>query len=159
MKISVLLPTYNEAQNIAPLVHEILASLAAWDTEVIVIDDDSPDGTWRIAGEIDPGSERVRVLRRRAGRGLVASLEEGIAQARGAILCWMDADFSMPPSLLPELVRLHLRPKRHREGVNEICSGPNFPGSKGRSLLRDRRSRMLPSGTLGTSPTLSQPRD
>lgn len=105
MKVSVILPTYNEAGNIAPLVHDILASLKEYETEVLVVDDDSPDGTWRIAGQIEACPGQVRVVRRRQDRGLVASLTEGIGLSGGDVVCWMDADFSMPPEALPALVR------------------------------------------------------
>ena len=104
MKVSVILPTYNEAENVGPLVREVLTSLADYDPEVLVIDDDSPDGTWRVAGEIAAGPGQLQVVRRRHDRGLAASLTEGIALARGEIICWMDADFSMPPAMLPRLV-------------------------------------------------------
>jgi dolichol-phosphate mannosyltransferase len=105
MKVSVILPTYNEAENIAALVVAIFAALREHDAEVLVIDDDSPDQTWRIAGEIVGHEERLRVIRRRHDRGLVASLSEGMRLANGEVICWMDADFSMPPELLPALLQ------------------------------------------------------
>lgn len=104
MKVTVILPTYDEAENVGPLVEAVFSALAGHDTEVIVVDDDSPDGTWRRAQEI-PGHEgRLRVVRRTRDRGLVASLTEGMRLATGEVICWMDADFSMPPATLPLLV-------------------------------------------------------
>lgn len=104
MKVSVILPTYNEAENIGPLVAAVFAALRGHDAEVIVVDDDSPDGTWRRAGEIAGHEGRLRVVRRLRDRGLVASLSEGMRLATGDVVCWMDADFSMPPATLPLLV-------------------------------------------------------
>jgi dolichol-phosphate mannosyltransferase len=85
-------------------VHDIFASLRDHDTEILVVDDDSPDGTWHIAEQIDTHFGRLRVIRRQKDRGLRASLAHGIELARGETICWMDADFSMPPVVLPELV-------------------------------------------------------
>jgi dolichol-phosphate mannosyltransferase len=104
MKVSVILPTYNEAENITALVHDIFAHLKDHDTEILVVDDDSPDGTWHIAEQVGSHFGRLRVVRRQKDRGLCASLADGIRLARGEIICWMDADFSMPPLLLPSLV-------------------------------------------------------
>jgi len=104
MKVSVVLPTYNEAENITAIVHEIFASLRQHETEILVVDDDSPDGTWHIAEQIGSHFGRLRVVRRQAPRSFRASLSDGISLTRGEIVCWMNADFSMPPSLLTALV-------------------------------------------------------
>lgn len=101
MRVSVILPTYNEAANVEPLARDIIRALSSHDVEVLVVDDDSPDGTWRVAGAMGPP---VRVIRRTRDRGLTRALNEGILASQGSVVCWMDADFSMPPALLPELV-------------------------------------------------------
>lgn len=103
MKVSVVLPTYDEAANIRPLVESLFAALAE-DFEIVIVDDDSPDGTWAIVDEISAAQPNVRLLRRRDKRGLTSALRDGIAAARGEIIVWMDCDLSMPPEMVPQLV-------------------------------------------------------
>jgi dolichol-phosphate mannosyltransferase len=103
MKVSIVLPTYNEKGNIRPLIEAIIRNLEG-EFEVIVVDDDSPDGTGEeveLLGRSDP---RIRLLRRTGKRGLTASLREGIAAARHDYVIWMDADFAHPPALLPAMI-------------------------------------------------------
>ncbi len=106
MKISVILATYNEAENIEELLSEIKSSLDDNNFEIIVVDDDSPDRTWEIASasaQYDP--KKVIVIRRIGERGLVSAINKGIKESKGDVVCWLDADFSHPPSLLPQMVK------------------------------------------------------
>lgn len=100
----VLLPTYNEAANLEAMVEAILR---ASDADVLVIDDNSPDGTGRIARQLyERHPERVRTLHRARKEGLGRALEAGfeVALARGYEMVFqMDADFSHSPSDLPLL--------------------------------------------------------
>lgn len=101
----VVLPTYNEAENLPLIVPEILAQ--AEELEVLVVDDSSPDGTGEIADELSADSPRVRVLHRPLKQGLGAAYRAGIATALelGADrVIQMDADFSHPPDQLPTLL-------------------------------------------------------
>jgi len=102
--VSVVLPTYNERDNIYPLIQALLNHLADASPEIIVVDDDSPDGTWQVVAEVAAQDERVRLLRRLDERGLTSAIAAGIEQARGDIVVWMDCDFSMPPEVVPRLV-------------------------------------------------------
>jgi dolichol-phosphate mannosyltransferase len=72
--------------------------------EVIVVDDDSPDRTWAVAEETKKMYSNVRVLRRIGKSGLTSAIVDGIAIAEGDVLVWMDADLSIPPSKIPELM-------------------------------------------------------
>lgn len=90
--LSLVLPTYNEAGNILPLIEEIKTVLHGMRFEIIVVDDDSPDRTWEIAGTLARGDMHVRVLRRVGRRGLSSAVVEGFAMANGDILIVMDAD-------------------------------------------------------------------
>jgi dolichol-phosphate mannosyltransferase len=101
----VVIPTYNERENICPLVRQILA-LEGF--QVMVVDDDSPDGTGALAdalaGEF-PG--RVEVVHRTGKRGLGRSYIDGFGLALQRdvdLVCQMDADFSHDPKYLPDLV-------------------------------------------------------
>jgi dolichol-phosphate mannosyltransferase len=102
----VVIPTYNEAENLPLLVPRVLEQ--GPEIEVLVVDDDSPDGTGKLAdalAEVDP---RVHVLHRAAKTGLGAAYREGLTEALdlGAeVVVQMDADFSHPPDVLPTLLR------------------------------------------------------
>jgi dolichol-phosphate mannosyltransferase len=105
MKPAVMLPTYNEAGNLRKLTESILR--AAPEMTVVVVDDESPDGTGRIADELARASDRVRVIHRREKRGRGYAGAEGlrycVAQGFDPIL-EMDADFSHDPFYLPEFL-------------------------------------------------------
>jgi glycosyltransferase involved in cell wall biosynthesis len=102
-RVSVILPTYNEYGNIGPLIGEILSYLPE-DSEIIVVDDDSPDRTWEVAADWGRKDPRVRLLRRIGRRGLTSALKEGFEQSRGLLIFWMDCDFSHPPDKIPEMI-------------------------------------------------------
>jgi dolichol-phosphate mannosyltransferase len=101
----VVVPTYNEADNIRPLVAAILEALPG--ATILVVDDSSPDGTGEIADELAGADPRVRVRHRAAKQGLGRAYLDGfsVALAGGAgIVVQMDADFSHDPATLPSLV-------------------------------------------------------
>jgi dolichol-phosphate mannosyltransferase len=100
-QVSIVLPTLNERDNIVSLMRAIKQELDS--AEIIVVDDDSPDGTWNVAGAAAAGDPSIRVVRRRS-RGLRSAIQRGIDEAAGEIVLWMDADFSMPPSAIPRLL-------------------------------------------------------
>ncbi len=104
--LSVVIPTFNEAGNIAELLQRIAACLADVDWTVIVVDDDSPDGTAEVvrrAGAVDP---RIRCLKRIGRRGLSSACLEGMAMARGRFLAVIDADLQHDERLLPRMFEL-----------------------------------------------------
>ncbi|MFX0195868.1 MAG: polyprenol monophosphomannose synthase [Candidatus Hodarchaeota archaeon] len=100
--VSVILPTYNERENILRLVPTISELLQDRWHEIIVVDDNSPDRTWEIVQNMN--QKNVRLIRRMKNRGLTNSLNEGITEAKGSYVVWMDADFSHPPELIPDLL-------------------------------------------------------
>ena len=95
--ISVILPTYNEKDNIKKLINEILANVK--DVEIIVVDDDSPDLTWKEVQKIK--KKNVRVIRRIKEKGLPSAIARGIKESKGDVVVWMDCDLSHPPNLIP----------------------------------------------------------
>jgi dolichol-phosphate mannosyltransferase len=104
-----ILPTYNEAENIEPLVRAALPQLESTGLEhtVLIVDDNSPDGTGRIADRLAEESDRVRVLHRPRKQGLGRAYLAGfdVALAEGAdLILEMDSDFSHDPADLPRLI-------------------------------------------------------
>lgn len=109
LQISIIVPTYREAENLSILVERIDGVLteAGYTYEVIIADDESGDGTREICAEL---AEKfpLRLLSRTAQRGLSAAVLDGITLARGEALVVMDADLSHPPEKIPELATLLL---------------------------------------------------
>lgn len=101
--VSVVMPTYNERDNIGPLIDAVLGS-ARHPTNVWVVDDDSPDGTWQIVAARQAADPRVHLVRRVGESGLTSAIARGIRDSDGDIVVWMDCDFSMPPERIPDLV-------------------------------------------------------
>ena len=102
-RVSVVLPTYNEKENIVKLIILLLKYLGK-NTELIVSDDNSPDLTWKIVQDLK--IPQVKVIRRFKNKGLGPSIWDGIKIAKGKYIVWMDCDLTMPPSLVPKMVKL-----------------------------------------------------
>lgn len=106
VRVSVILPTYYEADNLAVIVPRICSALRGQrdGMEIIVVDDSSPDGTQQICRELAM-SYPVRLEVRTNQRGLATAVLHGLRAARGSILVVMDADLSHPPEKIPRLVQ------------------------------------------------------
>src|SRR5512139_3273139 len=102
VSVSVILPTFNEAGNIGLLIEALLARLPEL-SEIIVVDDDSPDLTWQVVEDLRKSDNRIRLIRRIGRRGLTSALQEGIEAAGGKLVFWMDCDLSQPPEKISEL--------------------------------------------------------
>ncbi len=101
-----VLPTYNEAGNVEPFVEAVLAKLPA-SAQVLIVDDNSPDGTGRIADRLASVHDNVNVLHRQVKEGLgpayIAGFHRALSEGAGLIL-EMDSDFSHDPAYLPRLL-------------------------------------------------------
>jgi len=104
--LSVAVPTYNEATNLPGLLERLGAALTGLGEpfEVILVDDDSPDGTSALARSLEPRYPWLRVLTREHQHDLSTAVLAGWSQARGELLAVIDGDLQHPPELLPRLV-------------------------------------------------------
>jgi len=106
LQLTVIIPTYNEAENLPRLISELLG-LPIPDLNVLVVDDDSPDGTGQIAQELaNSEPDRLSVLHRKGKKGLGSAYIAGFSQAlqmSAEAIAQMDADFSHPPIKLVEM--------------------------------------------------------
>lgn len=107
MRIAVVIPTYNEAENLPRLVSALFA--LPLDLHLLIVDDNSPDGTGRIADELAKEGQRVRVLHHAGKLGLRSAYLEGfrlvLDDGADAVL-QMDADFSHDPAKIPAMTEL-----------------------------------------------------
>lgn len=104
--VTIILPVYNEVENLPPLWAELEAALARLDgkAEVAFVDDGSTDGSAAFLRELARADERVRLVRLRSNAGLTAALLAGFAAARGEIVVTMDSDLQFHPGDIPVLV-------------------------------------------------------
>lgn len=123
--LSLVIPTYNESNNIASIVRllsERLDSSLAGHYELIVVDDNSPDQTWAVAQRLMGKYARLRVMRRSQEKGLSSAVIRGWQVAQGSVLGVIDADLQHPPETLTALLNSILRgadlavASRHIEG-------------------------------------------
>ena len=103
-EISVVIPTFNEVNNIDKTIAEVSSALEGVSWEIIVVDDDSPDGTAERAKQIAHRDPRVRCLRRIRRRGLAGACIEGMLSSSAPFLAVMDADLQHDASLLPKML-------------------------------------------------------
>jgi dolichol-phosphate mannosyltransferase len=105
--LSVVVPTYNEARNIEALTHKVFdtANKNHIQTELIVVDDNSPDGTAEVAHKLG-GDFHVRVYIRPTRAGPGPAILDGIRLAVAPVICVMDGDLSHPPEAIPEMYKL-----------------------------------------------------
>ncbi|MBD3881267.1 glycosyltransferase [Phormidium tenue FACHB-886] len=106
-KFSLVIPTYNEAKNIRAIVHQLSSLLdpaLPGQYELIVVDDNSPDGTWELALALIPEYPQLRVMRRQQERGLSTAVIRGWQAAQGDVLGVIDGDLQHPPEVLLKLL-------------------------------------------------------
>jgi dolichol-phosphate mannosyltransferase len=137
IKTSIIIPTYNEVDNIVPLVKQISEQLSGEMYEMIVVDDDSPDGTSAKVTETMKDIKELRLITRTSDRGLVPSINEGLASASGEICLWMDADLTMSPALIPSFI------KAIDDGADLVLGSRYIPGGGIKGSSGDGRTSFL----------------
>ena len=135
VEVSIILPTYNEADNIGELVSRIKVSCREISFEILIVDDNSPDGTSTISEKLAVDYNFIRVINRSNLRGLTSAIQTGIDLSEGDIVVWMDADMSMPPELIPELIQ-------SIENGYDIAVGSRFVKGGGFEVARKNGEQM-----------------
>ncbi len=130
LSLTAILPTYNERDNVPILIEGILRHVRP-PVQVLVVDDNSPDGTWQVVEEIARRDQRVRLIRRMTERGLTSAIWAGIQAADTDAVSWMDCDLAMPPEAIPALL------ERLERGADIALGSRYVAGGKdvGHSLL------------------------
>ena len=105
MKLSVIIPVYNEVESIQEIVKRVKKTNLAW--EIILVDDGSKDGTRDLLKEMD-GMDSVRIILHEKNQGKGAAVRTGFDAARGDIMLIQDADLEYDPRDYPEIGRAHV---------------------------------------------------
>lgn len=123
MKLSIIMPAYNEQRTIRAIVDRVLAvDLAGMEKELLIVDDASTDGTRDIIAALD-GTRGIRVFQQSANQGKGAAVAKGVREATGDILIIQDADLEYNPEEYPMLLQPILR------GDADVVYGSRFLGS------------------------------
>jgi len=146
-KLSLVIPTLNEAGNIPVLLDRISESLSSSDInyEIIVVDDNSQDGTAEVAEQYARKDSRVRVFVRKGERGLAGAVIHGWERTDADLLGVIDADLQHPPEVLPSLITPVL------DGA-DIAIASRYANGNGVSDWNKFRLFVSRAGTLATAP-------
>src|ERR1700760_1083391 len=105
-ELSIVVPTFNERDNVAELVSRVIRVLADINWEIVFVDDDSPDGTANLVRELAQNNSRVRCLQRIDRRGLSSACIEGLLSSSAPYLAVIDADLQHDEELLPRMLQI-----------------------------------------------------
>ncbi len=125
-RLAVVIPVYNERDNVEPLVRGLAEVQRAWGgtLEAVVVDDRSPDGTGEAFERLGPSNGvSVRVVERTGPRSLGRAIVEGVGLVRGDLVCVMDADLSHPPRTILEMLRA-------LDGADGVVASRYAPGGR-----------------------------
>ena len=126
MKLSIIIPIYNEVESIREIVKRVQDTKLAW--EIILVDDDSVDGTRDLLKEMD-GKNNIRVILKDKNEGKGSAVRTGLAAAKGDILLIQDADLEYDPRDYPTLL------KPLEEGIADVVYGSRFLGGPRRVVM------------------------
>ncbi|MFC7551990.1 glycosyltransferase [Pseudoroseomonas wenyumeiae] len=123
--LTIVVPCFNEAENVIPMAERLEAALQGIAWEVIFVDDDSPDGTAAIARRLAEQDERVRCIRRIGRRGLASACIEGMMASSAPYVAVIDGDLQHDETILPRML------EALRSGRAEVAIGSrHVPGGE-----------------------------
>ena len=114
LELSIIVPTFNERENVVPLLQRLRTALNGIVFEVVFVDDDSPDGTAEQVRQIARTAPRVRIIQRIGRRGLASAGLEGMLSSGAPYLAIMDADLQHDESVLPIMLGMQECPRTRR---------------------------------------------
>jgi len=124
-ELTVIVPTFNECDNVVPLVERLAKALAGLNWRVIFVDDDSPDGTAAAVNAVAARDARVQCLHRLRRRGLAGAVVEGVMAASSPYIAVIDGDMQHDETLLPAML------ETLRSGQAELVIGSRYLDAKG----------------------------
>jgi glycosyltransferase involved in cell wall biosynthesis len=146
MSLTIILPTLNEFGNISPLIQRLLLVLKDLNHfEILVIDDQSTDGTREQIQSLEEVDPRVKLITREQPDGLMGAIRHGILLAETDFICWMDSDGSMPADSLAELW------SKKETGADIIIGSRFVPGGGFKGITKESRKILSVYRTLKSS--------
>ncbi|MDE1902098.1 MAG: glycosyltransferase family 2 protein [Alphaproteobacteria bacterium] len=151
VSVSVVIPTFNEARNVRPLIDKLTHALARYEWEVIFVDDNSSDMTWKTVKEIAQRDARVRCLRRVNRRGLSGACIEGILSSAAPVVVVMDGDLQHDEAVIPRMIEMI----KHKNadlvvGSRYVAGGSCGSGFSNNRALASRLATLLAHKAVAT---------
>ncbi len=151
LRLSIVVPTFNELSNVHELLRRIQSTLGPTGWEVIFVDDDSPDGTAAGVYEIARGDHRVRCLRRIGRRGLSSACIEGMLTASAPAIAVMDADLQHDETILPKML------DEIEQGGADVVVATRYSEGGSTGDWNESRKKMSRLATIAGRAILKQP--
>jgi len=151
LSLSIVVPTFNESQNIRELLSRLNAALGSVRWEVVFVDDDSADGTAALIRDIARVDLRVRCLQRIGRRGLSTACIEGMMAAAAPNIAVMDADLQHDESILPQMLQ------KLEGGEADLVIGTRYAAGGSTGAWDKRRKAMSRLATAASRAVLKQP--
>ncbi len=154
-QISIIVPTYNESQNIVSILKSIRENIPKGiQTETIVIDDNSPDGTGKIVEEYISSIKKIAentidIIHRKAKYGLSSAILNGIQNAKGETIVIMDSDFSHPPQIIPKMIEAFKKYQCDLVVASRYITGGNIQGWTKKRKLMSKIATVIAKKGLG----------
>ena len=158
-QVSIIIPTYNESQNILSVLRSIKDNLPKnLITQTIVVDDDSPDGTGKIVEDYlktvrDIAGHTVDVIHRTAKRGLSSAILNGVQHAKGDTIVVMDSDMSHPPQIIPKMLDALRQYQCDLVVASRYIKGGNIRGWTLKRKIISRVATIIAKRGLGVKPS------
>ena len=134
--VSVIIPTFNEAENILKVINEVEDSLQGHDYEIIVVDDNSPDGTSDLVKKYSKRNSKVSCIKRTWKKGLSSAVVEGVALSSKEHICVMDGDGQHNPQDLSKFIN------EFENQELDLVIGSRFIGKKNTEGLSSSRNEL-----------------
>jgi dolichol-phosphate mannosyltransferase len=150
LHLSIVVPTFNESQNIKELLRRLEVALGLTDWEIIFVDDDSPDGTATVVRDIARTDPRVRCLQRIGRRGLSSACIEGMMAASARTIAVMDADLQHDETILPMMLS-------EIEAGADVVIGTRYSAGGSTGDWNESRKVMSQFATIASRLILQQP--
>ena len=130
--ISIVIPTYNEVKNIVPLLKKIISLINDINYEIIIVDDDSPDGTSEEINKYMSNNQRIKLITRLGRNGLSSAIKEGLIFAQGEHLLVLDGDGQHDPKFVLNMIDERKKSKSDLVIGSRFLSSSNLEGLSSR---------------------------
>lgn len=154
-QLSIILPTYNESQNILGILKSIRENIPKGiRSETIVVDDNSPDGTGRIVEDYISNIKRmagdtIDVIHRKTKNGLSSAILNGIQNAKGEMIVIMDSDFSHPPQIIPKMIEAFRHHRCDMVVASRYITGGRIQGWTAKRRIMSKTATVIAKNGLG----------
>ena len=154
-QVSIIVPTYNESQNIINILNQIRENIPKGiHTETIVIDDNSPDGTGKIVEDYISEFKKIAentidIIHRKAKDGLSSAILNGIQNAKGETIVVMDSDFSHPPQIIPKMIEAFKKYQCDLVVASRYITGGSIQGWTTKRKLMSKVATIIATKGLG----------